>query len=72
MKKLITLLTIAIVSSSAMGQGYQTIEQNEVTIGAPRNDGILVVLNINGQVSVKGTNRSDILIKYQLKAKPII
>ncbi len=70
MKKLITLLTIAIIASSAMGQGYQTIEQNEVTIGVPHNDGILAVLNINGQVSVKGTNRSDILIKYKLKAKP--
>ncbi len=70
MKKLITLFTIAIACHSLPGQGYQTIEEAEKTLSVPENNGILAVLNINGEVSVKGTNRSDILIKYKLKAKP--
>jgi len=70
MEKLITLLTVVLISSSMMGQSFQTIEEDELTTYAPKDNGILTVHNVNGPITIRGTDRSDILIKYELKVKP--
>lgn len=70
MKKLTIVLMMALVTSVAKGQGYQTIEEDQSVVYAPKNNGVLTVHNINGPVTIKGTNRLDVAVKYELKVKP--
>ncbi|MEQ9423015.1 MAG: hypothetical protein RJQ09_01260 [Cyclobacteriaceae bacterium] len=67
MKRTIYILIVLTIPILGFGQGYQTLEEKTSSFKAKKK---VKVMNINGPITVVGSDRSDIKLSYELKAKP--